>query len=95
MYSPLNISKIIAGISFVLGTLLLVLFLFFKSKLIVGLGIYYVITALVINTLFFIGLLARFIVDSGNRLEILKSIGLILMNLPIAIGYLFIVTQTF
>lgn len=91
MKSTLDISKLIAGVSFILGTLLLVLFLFFKSDVIIGIGIYYVLAALVINLLLFIGLIGNLITSQKNRFDTLKAIGITLINLPIAIAYFFIV----
>lgn len=95
MNSSLDISKIVAGISFIFGTLILVLFLFFKKEeSLIMIGIYYVIGAIIINTFIFLGLLFRLIINSENRLDLLKSIGIISINLPIAIGYFFIVINT-
>ena len=95
MNSSLDISKIVASISFIIGTLLLVLFLFFKQEeSLIMLGFYYVIGAFIINTFVLLSLLTRLILNSENRIELLKAIGIILINIPIAIGYFFIVINT-
>lgn len=95
MNSSLDISKIVAGISFILGTLLLVLFLFFRElESIVMYGLYYVIIAFIINTFIIFWLIIKFVIRPEKREESLKSIGLILINIPIAIGYFFIVINT-
>lgn len=95
MNSSLDISKIVASISFIIDTLLLVLFLFFKQEeSFIMLGFYYVIGAFIINSFVLLGLLTRLILNSENRLELLKAIGIILINLPVAIGYFFIVINT-
>jgi len=92
MNSTLDISKIIAGVSFILGTLLLVLFLFFKEfESIVMFGLYYVLIAFVTNAFVFFWLITQLIVRSENWIELLKAIGVILINIPIAIVYLLIV----
>jgi len=95
MNSSLDISKIVAGISFILGTLLLVLFLFFREfESIVMFGLYYVLIAFVINAFIFFWLINRLVARSENWIELLKAIGIILINIPIAIGYFFIVINT-
>ena len=96
MNSSLDISKIVAGISFILGTLLLVLFLFFRElESIVIYGLYYVIIAFTINTFIIFWLIIKFLIRPKKQEELLKSIGVILINIPIAIGYFFIVINTF
>lgn len=92
MNSSLDTSKIVAGISFILGTLLLVLFLFFREiESIIMIGIYYVLIAFVINSFIFFWLIVRLINCSENKIELLQATGVILSNIPIAIGYFFIV----
>jgi len=95
MNSSLDTSKIVAGISFILGTLLLVLFLFFRElESIVMFGLYYVLIAFVINAFISFWLITRLLIRSENWIELLKAIGVILINIPIAIGYFFIVINT-
>jgi len=94
MNSSLDISKIVAGISFIIGTLFLVIHLFFKGPSIVLFGLYYVIIAFVFNTLVFLALMVRLINHSEKWSELLKAIGVILINIPIAIGYFFIVINS-
>jgi len=95
MNSSLDISKIAAGVSFILGTLLLVLFLFFREfESIVIFGLYYVLIAFIINAFIVIWLITRLIIHSEKWIELLKAIGVILINIPIAIGYFFVVINT-
>ena len=94
MNSTLDTSKIVAGISFIIGTLFLVTHLFFKESSIVLFGLYYVLIAFVINSFVFFWLITRLIICSENWIELLKAIGAILTNIPIAIGYFFIVINT-
>lgn len=94
MNSILDLSKLIASISFIFGTLLLVIHLFFGLEKIITIGLFYVLGALIINTLLLISLIINLIISSKKREIYLKSIGIILINLPIAIGYFFIVIET-
>lgn len=94
MNSSLDISKIVAGISFIIGTLFLVIHLFFKGPSIILFGLYYVCIAFLINSLVFLTLMIKLINHSENRIDLLKAIGAILINIPIAIGYFFIVINS-
>lgn len=95
MNSPLNISKIATGISFIIGTLILVLFLFNKQhENLIMVGLYYIIIAFAINSFIFLFLLSKLIIDSENNTDLLKALGIILLNLPITFGYFFIVIKT-
>ncbi|PHS09743.1 MAG: hypothetical protein COA88_03960 [Kordia sp.] len=80
MNSSLDISKIVAGISFILGSLFLVLFLFFKESSIIMFGLYYVLIAFIINTLTFFLLITRLIIRSENEIKLLKAIGPIFIS---------------
>lgn len=95
MNSSLDISKITTGISFIIGTLILVLFLFNKQhENLIMVGFYYTIIAFTINSFIFLILLSKLIIGSENNTDLLKALGIILLNLPIAFGYFFIVIET-
>lgn len=88
----INTSKLIAIISFVLGTcLVVVFFLFPKEFSILKLGLYYVGIATIVNALIFLLLLITALVYWNFRIRVFKTCGLLLLNIPIAIAYFFIV----
>ena len=92
IYNITNTGKLIALISFLLGTYLLVSFLLFpKVDSIVIIGLYYVGYATIINVILFVFLIIVVFIYWDYRVNILKTCGLLLLNIPIAIGYFFIV----
>ncbi|KAA1247185.1 hypothetical protein [Aquimarina sp. RZ0] len=82
---------IIATISFLLGTILLLSHLITGWDQLVFLGIFYVLIATVLNGITFVGLLANTVVNYHYYRENLTTILIFLLNIPITVGYLFIV----
>ena len=81
-------SKIITLCCFVIGTTLFSLFLYLgESKIPIMIGIKFIIVAILINTILFLANLIIALLNSENRFEYLKTCGLILLNIPIAILY--------
>jgi hypothetical protein len=77
----------IAILFFIIGTLLLILhFIFNTTDFILWLGYMYVQLAVFINSIILIILIVALIIDK-QRIETLKSIGVILLNIPIALVY--------
>ena len=92
VYNIINTSKLIALISFALGTCLLLSFLLFpKIDSIIVIGLYYVGIATLINAILFLILIITAIAFWDYRIEVIKTCGLLLLNIPIAIGYFFMV----
>ncbi|WP_445732751.1 hypothetical protein [Mariniflexile sp.] len=84
--------KLIAFLSFTLGTVLLALFLYFeKSPDIGNLGFYFITSALVVNSLLFSVNAIAILIDKKHRIELLKTCGIMLFNIPIALLYLYII----
>lgn len=83
--------KITAILSFFIGTILLCLFLYFKYNNMIQIGIYYVIIAFIINSILVITNGIAIIIDRKNRFEFIKTTGMMLLNIPIAIGYFYLV----
>jgi hypothetical protein len=84
--------KITAILSFVIGTILLAFYLYFGESFIpITLGLGFVAVALIINTVLFIACLGSAIIYHRNRIELLKTCGLMLLNIPISIGYFYMV----
>ena len=83
-----NIGKLTTLTSFILGTILLILFVLFKTNYnIVEIGIYYVVIAFIVNIFVFVGILISGLYFWNHRLQLFATCGLLLVNLPIAFGY--------
>lgn len=92
VYNIINTGKLIALISFALGTCLLLSFLLFpKIDSIIIIGLYYVGIAALINAILFLFLILTAFVYWDYRIKLFKTCGLMLLNIPIAIGYFFMV----
>lgn len=77
----------ITALFFIIGTLLLLLhFIFNASDFIIWLGYMYVLLAIFINSIILILLIVALIIDQ-QKIETLKSIGVLLLNIPIALVY--------
>ncbi|WP_024768951.1 hypothetical protein [Aquimarina macrocephali] len=91
---PINKSAlIVATISFLLGTLLLLFFLISQSSIVLDIGLFYVIIASVLNVIVFVGLITNAIINYQYYKENLTTIILVILNIPITIGYIIIVAN--
>ncbi|WP_160112144.1 hypothetical protein [Aquimarina sp. AU58] len=89
---PINKNAlIIATISFLLGTLLLLFFLISQSNIVLDIGLFYVIIASVLNVIVFVGIITNAIINYQYYKENLTTIILVVLNIPITIGYIIIV----
>lgn len=88
-----KLAKLLALLSFSIGTFLLVLFYITKNEIIIIIGFYYVITALLFNGIVFINLIFNLIVYKTMYWFQLKSTFILLLNIPITLLYLKIVFQ--
>lgn len=82
-----------AIISFGFGTLLFLLFLTSKSDKIVGLGLYFTLIALAINSLLFVFNTFFGLFSKEYWKKYLLNSGILLINLPITFLYLYIVLE--
>ena len=83
-------SKTIAVLSFVIGTILFTLQLYrFNSNNLIQIGIIFIISAVIINTISLLVLLFG-LLGNTDKWEILKTIGIVLANIPIAIIYFYL-----
>lgn len=81
----------VAIISFLIGTLILLLYLLTTSEALLVGGLFYVLIALALNTITLIGLIINAIINYQYYKENLTTILLFLFNIPIAIGYVFLI----
>lgn len=89
LYKLLQTAKITAILSFLGGTFLLILYLYFSgSQTILNLGIYYALFALLLNSILFFTLFITLINSEIKRKQILKSLLLMIVNIPIGCCYL-------
>ena len=86
------IGKLSALLSFLIGTILFGVFTFFiQSILMFKIGVIYILISLIVNTFIFIHLLYQAYFNPKYRLELIKTCGIMLLNIPITIGYLYLI----
>lgn len=88
-----NFGKIVALLSFLIGSILLILYIYFKSQQLITIGIYYIIIAFWINIILLVVLIIASIINSFHRKNLLKTCGIVLLNIPIAILYFYLLIQ--
>lgn len=84
---PSEVGVLFAKYSFIVGTLLFIIQYFMRIDMLYMIGLFYVITAVILNTLLLIILLLNLIYPIESRLNIAKAIGLMLLNIPICLLY--------
>ena len=84
-------AKLIGGGSFAFGTLLFVLQLIDPKGNYESAGLYFIGYAFVINAVFFVCLISVGALFQNRRAALLKTAGLLLLNIPIAVIYLVII----
>ncbi len=95
IFQPVNKKALmVSTISFLLGTILLLLFMISKSAILADIGLFYVVIAFVLNAMVLIGLIINSIINHQYYRENLATILLFLLNIPITMGYIVIVTNT-
>jgi hypothetical protein len=81
----------IAYTSFIIGTLLLVSELIFQTKdIILFTGLIYVLIAILVNSITFLLLIYQLITNAPERFETFIQIGILLVNIPIAGLYFYL-----
>ncbi len=91
----LKIAISTARIFFGFGTFLLILQFCHENKFAITIfGFYYVLFSILCNGLIVLIYLGVLVLKS-NRIKTLKSIGILILNIPIAYVYFLIVTNTF
>ena len=87
-------SKSITIISFIIGTILFALQLYFnKSDALIYPGIIFILIATIINVISLIALVFSLLANTNYKLELLKTCGIVLLNIPIAILYFYIIIE--
>ncbi len=91
----INISRIIAVTSFILGTFIFGFFYLTKSTTLIFIGFFYLIGATVVNSIYLIGLFIKILSKDIERKQVLISVFIMLINIPIAIIYFEVVLDLF
>lgn len=90
--SILYLPKVIFGLSFICGTVLLLLYLITHQTGLVILGFYYVYCATAFNLLILAVMIVLGLYYQKYFLLILQKTSILLINIPIAIGYFYLLT---
>lgn len=83
-----KLAIIISIISFILGTLIFLLYITSKNETLLFIGLLYVIGAIFFNGIILLKLLYLLITSKNQTLYLLKRIGIVCLNIPITIIYL-------
>ena len=92
MYSISNIGRVVTILSFIIGTTLFSFFLYFGETfipIVIGLG--FIGVAITVNAILLVSNLIVSLIYETDRYENLKTCGIILLNIPIAILYFYII----
>ncbi|MDR4894870.1 MULTISPECIES: hypothetical protein [unclassified Chryseobacterium] len=90
-FSPLGKRSFM--ISFLLGTLLLIAFWLIRAEFFIELGFYYVLVTAVINMFILLHELIIYLTDVTGQKPSGNSVLLLLVNIPVTVLYLYIMTQ--
>lgn len=82
-----------AKYSFLIGTALLIIYCTTKYEPLIPLGLLYVILAMIVNSIMLLIMLIMIIIYPKYYHKLLKTAAIILLNLPIAYLYFWIVTE--
>lgn len=93
MNNLITTSKSIAVISFVIGTILFALQLYFDGIQLIHVGFVFVIAAIIVNTISLIALIFTILAHSKNKLELAKTCGIIILNIPVAMTYFYVLIK--
>lgn len=90
-FSPLGKRSFL--ISFLAGTSLLILFWITRAEFLIELGFYYVTVTAVVNMFVLLNELIIFLTDAAEQKPSGNSVLLLLVNIPVTLLYLFIMTK--
>lgn len=84
--------KIAALVSFVVGTIFLALYIYYGESVVsIYLAFIFIIAAIIANTVLLTVIVGAIILNKINRLEALKTVTVMLINIPIAILYFYMI----
>lgn len=88
-----NLAKGIAKYSFLIGTAIFLIYCASRIDDLIYLGFLYLVIALILNLFILLILITAIIAYPKQYLELLRTATIILLNLPIATFYLWVVTE--
>jgi hypothetical protein len=92
IHESIQIGKQCALLSFIIGTFLFMIFILDQSILLLKTGIIYLVISLFINVFILIHLIYLAIFNSKERKDLAQTCGILLLNIPIIIGYIYLIT---
>lgn len=92
-FSLTKLSMYLFKYSLIIGTAIFLVYLFSQNTEVIIFGFVYLCLATVLNLMLFLSLLIMVLSDAKSRIENLKSMGLLIINIPIAILYFFFLTE--
>ncbi|AXG72367.1 hypothetical protein KORDIASMS9_04638 [Kordia sp. SMS9] len=94
VYQLLKTAKIMAILSFLGGTFLLIAYFYHAGSMaILQVGIYYALLAVLINCILFFTLFIALMHSKIQRKKILKSLILMIINVPIGLCYIGVIVS--
>ncbi len=89
-----NTGKTIALVSFVIGTIFLAFYLYYGEIVVnVYLAFLFIVAAIIVNTVLLTVIIGAAVLNRINRMEALKTIVIILLNIPVAILYFYMIVS--
>ena len=79
--------------SLIIGTALFILYVIKHNEALAIIGFFYLLLALVVNSIILLMLLASALLETLDRARKFQTIGLMLVNIPIATFYLWLLTE--
>lgn len=76
-----------ALVSFLVGSLILLIYYFSRVNSIIYLALFFCMAACVINGFVFIELAVELVKKSSLKKKIIQTLGLMMLNIPIGLGY--------
>jgi hypothetical protein len=95
IYLLVKTSKVVAFLSLVIGTILFLLQISGPFSVLWILGLIYMIIAISVNIILVVALIISTFSHPEMKKELLDALGLILLNIPVAILYFCILTNIF
>jgi len=94
MNNLITASKCIALLSFIIGTTLFTLQLYNDELDLIYMGLIFMSIAIIVNTISLFILIFSVLKSNKQKSELLITIGIVLLNIPIAILYFYILIET-
>ncbi|MFS4482111.1 hypothetical protein ACKGJY_03780 [Hyunsoonleella sp. 2307UL5-6] len=87
MKNIITTSKAIAAVSFIIGTILFALQMYTLSNTLIRPGVAFIAIATIVNILSLLALIFLLLNTKTHKIIIFKTIGIVLLNIPVALLY--------